>query len=82
MTRIEIDLPDATATAAREEGLLTPHALDRLLIDAIERRRAANALLSIADRLTAAAMNPVSMQEIDAEVKRARRERSDVASSR
>jgi hypothetical protein len=34
MTRIQIDLPDATAQAARDAGLLTPEALLRLLIDA------------------------------------------------
>jgi hypothetical protein len=39
MTKIEIELPDATAKAANEAGLLTPQALDRMLTDAIRRRR-------------------------------------------
>lgn len=72
MTKIQIELPDATAIAAREAGLLTSEALDRLLTDAIKRRQAADSLLSIADRVTAAGIPPVSMDEIDAEVKAAR----------
>ena len=35
MTKIQIELPEATATAAREAGLLTPEALERLLTDAL-----------------------------------------------
>lgn len=75
MTKIQIELPDATAKAARDVGLLTPQALDRLLTDAIKRRRAADALLSIADRVAAAGIEPMSMDEIDAEVKAVRAER-------
>jgi len=49
MTRIQIDLPDATAQAAQE----------------------ADALLSIADRVAAVGIPPMSMEEINAEVKAA-----------
>ena len=77
MAKIEIELPEATATAAREAGLLTPQALDRLLSDAIRRQQAADALLSIADRVAEAGVEPMSMDEIDAEVKAARAERKD-----
>jgi hypothetical protein len=80
MTRIEIELPEATATAARDAGLLTPDALDRLLTDAIKRRQAAESLLSIADRVHAAGMEPMSMDEINAEVKAYRAERRQLAS--
>jgi hypothetical protein len=79
MTTIQIELPDATAKAARDAGLLTPQALDRLLIDALERRKAADALLSIADRVAAAGVDPMSMEEINAEVKAARAERKQRA---
>ena len=79
MTTIQIELPDATAKAARDAGLLTPQALDRLLIDALERQKAADALLSIADRVAAAGINPMSMEEINAEVKAARAERKQRA---
>jgi hypothetical protein len=75
MTKIQIELPEATAKAAREAGLLTPQALDRLLTDAIRRQQAADALLSIADRVTEAGVEPMSMEEIDAEVKAVRAER-------
>jgi len=75
MTKIEIELPEATAKAAREAGLLTPQALDRLLTDAIRRRQAADALISIADRVAEAGVEPMSMEEINAEVKAVRAER-------
>lgn len=75
MTTIEIELPDATAQAARAAGLLTPQALARLLNEAIRRRQAADALLSIADRVAEAGIAPMSMDEINAEVKAARAER-------
>ncbi len=75
MTTFQIELPDSTASAAQAAGLLTPEALDQLLTQALRRRAAANALLSIADRVAAAGIAPMSMQEINAEVKAARSER-------
>jgi hypothetical protein len=68
-------LPDATAQAARDAGLLTPEALERLLTEALRRKQAADSLLSIADRVAAAGTEPMSMEEINAEVKAARAER-------
>jgi hypothetical protein len=38
MTTIQIDCPDTTVQAARDAGLLTAQALDRLLYDAIRRQ--------------------------------------------
>ena len=75
MTTIQIELPDATARAARDAGLLTPQALERMLNDALKRKEAADSLLSIADRVAAAGIAPMSMEEINAEVKAARAER-------
>jgi hypothetical protein len=75
MTKIEIELPEATAAAARHAGLLTPQALDRLLTDAVKRQQAADSLLSIAERVQAAGIEPMSMAEINAEVKVYRAER-------
>jgi hypothetical protein len=75
MAKIQIELPDATEAAAREAGLLTPQALDRLLTEALARRRAGEALLAIADRVAAAGVPPMSLEEIDAEVKAVRAER-------
>jgi len=75
MTKIQIELPDATAKAAREAGLLTPQALDRLLTDAIRRRQAGDSLLTIADRVAQAGIASMAMEEIDGEVKAVRAER-------
>ena len=75
MAKMEIELPEATVKAASDAGLLAPRALDRLLTDAIKRRQAADSLLSIADRAAAADVEPMSMEEIDAEVKAARADR-------
>ena len=75
MTTIQIELPDATAQAARAAGLLTPQALDRLLTEAIRRQQAMDALLSIADRVAEAGIEPMSMDEINAEVQAVRADR-------
>lgn len=75
MTKIEIELPDTTAKAAQEAGLLTPQALERLLTDALKRQHAADSLLKIADRVAQAGTPPMSMDEINAEVKATRSER-------
>ena len=75
MTTIQIELPDATAQAARAAGLLTPQALDRLLTEAIRRQQAMDALLSIADRVAEAGIEPMSMDEINAEVQAMRADR-------
>lgn len=80
MTTIQIQLSDATAQAAREAGLLTPQALDTLLTDALKRRRAADSLLSIADRVGSAGIEPMPMSEIASEVKASRAERKHRAS--
>ncbi|MGH7058772.1 MAG: hypothetical protein ACREFH_00170 [Stellaceae bacterium] len=82
MTRVEIELSDATATAAREAGLLTPPAIERLLADAIKRRQAADALLALVDRVAAAGIAPMPMAEITAEVKAARAARRRRAGGR
>ena len=75
MTTISIELPEATAQAARAAGLLTPQALDRLLTDALRRQHAADALLAVADRVADAGIEPMSDDDITAEVKASRAER-------
>ena len=75
MTTLQIELPDGTAQAARAAGLLTPQALDRLLTEVLRKREAANSLLPIADRVAAAGIGPMTMDEINAEVKAVRAER-------
>lgn len=75
MTKVQIELPDATAEAAQAAGLLTSEALDRLLSSALRRRQAGDWLLSIADEVAAAGEPPMSEAEIRAEVKAAREAR-------
>jgi hypothetical protein len=82
MTKIQIELPEATAKAARDAGLLTSQALERLLTDAIRRRQAADSLLTIADRVAEAGVAPMPMEQINAEVKAARAERRRRAGGR
>jgi hypothetical protein len=76
MTTVELklDLPDRLARQAEAEGLLTPQALRELLRDALQRR-AAQALLAGAARASEAGSEPLTMEEIQAEVAAVRRER-------
>jgi glutamate 5-kinase len=80
MTKIQIELPDATAKAAREAGVLEPKTLARLVSDEIRRRAAGTRVLAIAGGVAAAGIEPMSMDEIDAEVKAVRAERRRRAS--
>jgi hypothetical protein len=75
MTKIQIELPDATAQAAQAAGLLTPQALERLLSNALRRQQAADYLLSVADEVAAADGTPMTMEEIKAEITAAREDR-------
>jgi hypothetical protein len=82
MTRVQIELSDSAARAARAEGLLTPRALARLLNEEIKRRRAADFLLSVAQRVAKAGIPALPMSEIDAEVKAVRAKRPKRAGRR
>jgi hypothetical protein len=78
MTTVKLELPENLAKAATDAGLLTPQALEGLLWDAV-RRKATDELFETADRLAAANVPPMTMEEIQAEVdavRRARRERA------
>lgn len=75
MTTIRIELPEAMAQAARDAGLLTPEALERLLSDALRRQQAADALLDVARRVAQAGVEPLSPEEISAEIRASRAER-------
>jgi hypothetical protein len=72
MTKIQIELSDATAQAAYAAGLLNSQTLERLLSNALRKQQAADYLLSIANENVDA---PMSMAEINAEVKAVRSER-------
>jgi aspartate aminotransferase-like enzyme len=75
MTKIEIELPYAMVKTASDAGLLTPPGNRPLLTDAIRRRQAADSLLMIVDRVAAAGVEPMSMEEVNAEVKASRASR-------
>ncbi len=74
MTTVPIELPDATAQAARDAGLLTTPALERLLNDAL-RRKGVNELFEKMDELADANFPLMTMEEIQAEVSAVRAER-------
>lgn len=74
MTHLTVDLPDELAQRARQAGLLSSEAIQRLLEDAM-RREAGRKLLEIAQRVQAAGIPPMSDEEIVAEVKAVRAER-------
>lgn len=75
MTELKVTLPDRLAREAREAGLLSPKAIRRLLREAMRRRAAAREFLSVADRVAAAGIAPLSEEEIQAEVDAARKAR-------
>lgn len=74
MTHLTVNLPDELAQRARQAGLLSDQAIQRLLEDAM-RREAGRKLLDIAKRVHAAGIPPMSDEEIVAEVKAVRAER-------
>jgi predicted exporter len=80
MTVIQIELPEATAKAAREAGLLTPAALEQLLTAAL-RRQAGRRLIEVARQIQAAGIEEMSMDEIDDEVHALRAARRTATSS-
>lgn len=79
MTKIQIEVPDATAQAAQAAGLLTPQAMERLLSNALRQQQAADYLLGIAGEVAAANIPQMTMEEIQAEVNAAREERKQRA---
>ena len=74
MTELMVKLPDDLAQRAKSAGLLTDSATQRLLEEAM-RREAGRRLLQAAQQLHAAGVEPMSEEEIVAEVKAARAER-------
>ena len=82
MTTLEVtlDLPERLAREAQAAGLLSPQSLRKLLKDAVQRR-AAQALLDGAARGSAAGGRPLSMKDIQTEVRAVRRERRSSAAT-
>lgn len=75
MTELKVTLPDRLAREAREAGLLSPKAIQRLIREAMRRRAALREFLSVADRVAEAGIPEMSSEEIQAEVDAARKAR-------
>ena len=65
---ITLNLPDELARRAQSEGLLSTEAVQRMLEDAM-RRAAGQRLLQVADQIHAAGIEPMSEEEIAAEIR-------------
>lgn len=67
MTELIVKLPDALAKEATQAGLLTPEAIARMLREEI-RRRSVNELFEAMDRMAAIPGEPMTEDEIQAEI--------------
>ena len=65
---VTLNLPDELVRRAQSEGLLSSEAVQRMLEDAM-RRAAGQKLLSVAGQIQAAGIEPMSDEEIAAEVR-------------
>lgn len=74
MTELIVKLPDEVARRAKNAGLLSDSAIQRLLEDAM-RGEAGRKLLQVAERIRGAGIEPMSDDEIVTEVKAVRAER-------
>lgn len=76
MTTLELklSLPDRLAQEAQAAGLLTPEAIESMLREALRRQHVED-LRSTMKILAAADIPPMTMEEIEAEIKAYRRER-------
>jgi hypothetical protein len=74
MTTVErkLSLPDELAQDAQAAGLLAPESIEKLLREAIERRKKIDEFFATLDRLHAANIPPMTMEEIQAEVEAVR----------
>ena len=72
---IQLDLPDALLKEAKAIGLLESEPLGNLLAAELRRRKAAAQLNQVLDGIRAQPGEPMSEEEIQAEVKAVRRER-------
>jgi Arc/MetJ family transcription regulator len=76
MTTLQITLSDDLASDAAKAGLLTTERLEDMLRDQL-RKEAGGRLRKMMDEMQAVSGTPMSMDEINAEVKAVRRERRE-----
>ncbi len=72
---IQLDLPEEVIREARDFGLLESKRMTAMLADAVRRRRAGQKLKQMLDKVRSAPGEPMTMEEINAEIKAARAER-------
>lgn len=72
---IQLDLPEGLIQQAREMGLLENQRVAELLADEVRRRNAGRELMDVLDEIRSAPGEPLSMDEINAEIKAARAKR-------
>lgn len=72
---IKLDLPDALVNEARDNGLLESASVGDLLATELRRRKAAAELNKVLEGIRAQPGEPMSMEEIQAEVDAVRAER-------
>lgn len=72
--QVKLELPDGLAKEASNLGLLEPQALQTMLREAVRRRRIAR-LTEARERIAAAGVPPLTMEEIQAEIEADRTER-------
>jgi hypothetical protein len=72
---IQLDLPDALAKEAQAKGLLDSHSMTELISTELRRRKAATELDSALNQIRARPGEPISMDDIQAEVDAVRAKR-------
>jgi hypothetical protein len=72
---IQLDLPEGLIQQARKMGLLENQRVAELVADEVRRRNAGQELKNVLDEIRSAPGEPLSMDEINAEIKMARAKR-------
>ena len=72
---IRLDLPEALAREARAKGLLESQSMTELLSAELRRRKAAAELDQVLNEIRSQPGEPMSMEDVQAEVDAARAER-------
>jgi cytochrome P450 len=71
---VQLDLPEALAEKARAAGLLQERRLTAMIEEAVERDKQAREFITLLDQIRAQPGEPMSMEEIQAEVDAVRAE--------
>ena len=72
---IQLDLPEAVIKQARELGLLQDERVAELLVEEVRRRNAGQELKKALDDIRSTSGEPMTMDQINAEIKAFRAER-------